>query len=537
MHPEPKLKEMCRPFLDETMSRQPVARLWRREHSLWKPSPREISNRLGWLDLPRTMSRQVNDLKNFAEEARPRGFRNVVLLGMGGSSLCGEVLRQTFANSRSAPHLHVLDSTVPAWVRRTASSVDPEHTLFIVASKSGGTIEVLSLYHYFRHLVEAVKGDDAGENFVAITDAGSGLEKLAKTSGFLRVFLNPADVGGRYSALSLFGLVPAALMGLEIRELLSRAREKARACGVETPVEENPGAWLGMVMGCMARTGRDKLTLVTSPSIRSFGLWAEQLLAESTGKEGHGIVPIADEPFGPPDVYGDDRLFVYLRLKDDDNEITDRHVHVLHESGLPVIKADLRDAYDIGGEFFRWEFAAAMAGACLQINPFDEPNVQESKQITSDVLAEYAAQNALPPMKNEGDFAGLIAKAKKGDYIAFMAFTEDTPELTRAMADLRGALLNKRKLPSTFGYGPRFLHSTGQLHKGGANNGLYVQITAESAKDEAIPGQAYSFGTLASAQALGDFDALKKHGRRVIRLHVPKGRSIAKRVKGLIKAV
>ncbi len=532
-----RLKELCRPFWENAGSRQMIAKLWRRDHTLWKPSPRDISNRLGWIELPQSMRSALSVLADFIEEVRARRFKDVVLLGMGGSSLAAEVMRRIFPPRDGFPTMHVLDSTVPSWVLRVQRAIDPARTLFLVSSKSGTTIEVMAFYKYFRNIVEKVKGDHAGENFIVITDSGTPLEALASSTRLWHAFINRSDVGGRYSALSFFGLVPAALMGIDVNELLARGREASRACGVASPIEENPGAWLGMVMGCLAQTGREKLTLIASPSMGPFGLWAEQLIAESTGKEGCGIVPVVDEPPAPVQAYGDDRLFVYLRLLNDANESTDRHADALEQAGFPVLKMEMRDLYDTGAEFFLWEFAVALAGACLDIHPFDQPNVAESKEITQRVLGEFADKRTLPALRDEGDFADLLGRAREGDYLALMAFTDDTPETAQAIADLRKALIEKRRLPTTFGFGPRFLHSTGQLHKGGANNGLFVQITAERDDDLPVPGERYTFGALATAQAIGDLEALKAHERRAIRIHVAKGQSVADRIRSLIEQV
>ncbi len=304
---------------------------------------------------------------------------------MGGSSLCAEVLRLAFPPREGFPKLHVLDSTVPAAVARVSQAADLAHTLFLVSSKSGGTIEVMSNYRYFRERVRELKGMEPGSHFVAITDDGTSLVKLAAAEGFWRTFVNPSDLGGRYSVLSYFGLAPAALIGVEVGEFLASSRQMARLCGVEAPLEENPGAWLGLVAGCLARCGRDKLTIITSPALGGFGLWAEQLVAESTGKEGRGIVPVALEPFGPPEAYGADRLFAYVRLRNDDNEACDRQAQALNDAGFPVIASELKKPGDLAGEFFRWEFAIALAGACLGVNPFDQPNVEESKKNTKTV--------------------------------------------------------------------------------------------------------------------------------------------------------
>ena len=537
MSPGFKLREMCQPYWDASAALQPTVRLSRRDYTLWKPTPEEISDRLGWLDLPQAMHSGILELEDFVEDVRSRRFRHVVLLGMGGSSLCAEVMRATFDGRETFPTLHVLDSTVPAWVARQTAAIDPAHTLFLVASKSGETIEVMSFYKHFRALVEKTKGAAAGENFAAITDPATPLETLAAEEGFMHAFINPSNVGGRYSALSHFGLVPCAVMGLNVGELLSRAREMSRACGVVFPVEENPGAWLGMVAGCMARAGRNKLTIVTSPSIHAFGLWAEQLIAESTGKEGSGIVPIVHEPRGDLSAYAQDRLFVYLRLATDDNADTDAWVKGIEKAGLPVLRPELRDLYDVGGEYFRWEFATAVAGACLRINPFNQPNVKESKDNTSRVLADCKGGKGLPPLCDEGDFGDLIESVRPGDYLAILSYTDRTDEGERAIHELRSALLRDRKLPTTHGYGPRYLHSTGQLHKGGANNGLFLQITQDNESDVPIPGEEYTFGTLAAAQAIGDFEALKAHDRRVARIHLKRGETLQGRLQMLREMV
>ena len=499
--------------------RQVIARLWRGDHTVWKPDPTEITNRLGWLTVTDAMCEQAPVLEALANEVRDAGFRHVVLLGMGGSSLGPEVLRQTFGSAPGYPELIVLDSTVPAWVRSVAEAVDPAHTLFLVSSKSGSTTEPNMFYAYFRDLVEeAVGKDGAGQHFIAITDSGSSLEKMAREQGFRRVFLNPSDIGGRYSVLSYFGLVPAVLVGLDVSKLLDRAdcmREGTASC---VPVHENPGAWLGVVMGVLARQGRDKLTLVTSPSINSFGLWVEQLIAESTGKEGLGIVPVAGEPLGPPNNYGDDRLFVYLRLAGDDNEKSDEAIQAIGSSGQPVVRLDLRDNYDLGAEFFRWEFSTAVAGSIIKINPFDQPNVQAAKDMTERVLSQVTSSGKLPAMEASAPLGKLLAMSRQGDYLAIMAYIRQTPEADQAVDALRRNVTKRHGIATTMGYGPRFLHSTGQLHKGGTGSGLFLQLTAEHQNDLAIPDSLYTFGVLADAQAVGDLKALRASERRAIRV-------------------
>lgn len=529
-----KMIELCRPLWDEMASQQIVARLWRRDHTLWKPSPEEISNRLGWLELPNSMRDSIHDIARFARETRDRGVRHVVLLGMGGSSLGAEVLARALGTRRGFPTLTVLDSTIPAVVRRTLEQIDLSRSLFIVASKSGTTAEVSALYAFFRAEVEKVCGEEAGRHFVAITDPGTPLLTLAHKARFLRAFINPADVGGRYSVLSYFGLVPAALMGLDVGQMLLSAREAARLCG-NTDLRENPGAWLGMCMGCLASNGRDKMTLFTSPRLGAFGLWAEQLIAESTGKEGLGIVPVVGEPTGVTEAYGDDRYFVYLRLAGDENKTSDDFAKALNRAGLPLIRIELKEPMDLAGEFFRWEFAVAVAAACLKINPFDQPNVQESKSITAEALALYEKQRTLPPVQTEGSLPALLESRRKGDYLALMVFSAPTDALDRALDDLRLRLLIEHKLATTLGYGPRFLHSTGQLHKGGADNVLCVQVVSVGDSDLPVPGKGYGFRALATAQALGDYGALKAHGRRTMRLATEDPVVLPALVRGLLE--
>ncbi len=498
-----------------------VARTWRKDHTVWRNDPKEITDRLGWLSAPDLMSEQLPMLEALAREVREAGFRHVVLLGMGGSGLSPEVLRRTFGSASGHPELLVLDSTVPGWVQRVTDAVDPRRTLFIVSSKSGGTVEVLSFYRHFRALVEnAVDGASAGEHFVAITDSGTSLEELARRDGFRRTFLNPADIGGRFSALSYFGLVPAALMGVDVALLLDRARRMGEACASSIRGPENSGLWLGAAMGALAKKGVDKLTLVTSPDISAFGLWVEQLLAESLGKEGTGIVPVAGEPPMPPAAYGHDRFFVYLRLAGDDNAATDVHLDALAAAGHPFLRLDLADRYDLGAEIFRWEFATAIAGAVLGVHPFDQPNVQEAKDLTERVLKSYQEHGRLPDVETPASAGALLDAAQPGDYLALMAYLAQTPEIDHALDKLRRLVAERHGIATTAGYGPRYLHSTGQLHKGGPPTGLYLQLTGGQPIDLPIPGQPYTFQVLAEAQALGDLQALQKRNRRLARLQL-----------------
>lgn len=505
-----------------------LRRIWQRDHTVWKPDPPEITNRLGWLNVTDVMEEQVPMLSSFSKEVRDDGFQSVVLLGMGGSSLGPETLRKTFGSAAGYPRLVVLDSTVPAQVLAVTESVDLRRTLFLVSSKSGTTIETLSLYHYFRDQVEREIGKEpAGRNFVAITDPDTRLVTLAREAQFRRIFLNPPDIGGRYSVLSYFGLVPAALIGVDIGLFLDRATRMREGCGSCVAFRENHGLWLGAIMGAMSRRGRDKLTLVTSPSIRGFGLWLEQLIAESTGKEGKGIVPIADEPLVEPGYYGEDRLFVYLRLEGDDNLAIDASTDRLKSAGQPVVTLGLNDRYDLGAEFYRWEFATAVAGAVLGINPFDQPNVQIAKDLVHhDMLDRFKTAGYLPRVASR-TLGALLRQAKPGDYFAVMAYLQETPEVTQAISKLRAQVMQHYRIATTAGYGPRFLHSTGQLHKGGPNTGLFLQLTGDHIRDIPVPGWDYTLGILTDAEALGDFQALQSGGRRIIRVNIGPGHEAA----------
>ena len=522
--------------LRDLQDKEVIKRIWANDHTVWKPDPTEISDRLGWLNVTESMAGHVPALHSFASEVKEAGYRHVVLLGMGGSSLGAEVLWQTFGSAPGYPEPITLDTTVPDWIQAVNRTIDVSKTLFLVSSKSGGTLETVSGYRYYRSLVEESIGKDkAGANFSAITDAGSPLERLGQEEGFRHVFTNPSDIGGRYAVLSYFGLVPAALAGIAIEDVLESADGMREVCASSVSTSDDPAARLGAAMAALASKGRDKLTIVTSPSISSFGLWAEQLLAESTGKEGKGIVPVAGEPLAGPESYGDDRLFAYLRVEDDDNANTDAEIERLESSGQPVIRLHLRDRYDLGAEFFRWEFATAVAGAVLGINPFDQPNVQSAKDKTADLLQSYGSSGALPDIEAPGSLKDLLAETKAGDYLAIMAYLRPTTEVEEAMADLRREVVEKHNIATTFGYGPRFLHSSGQLHKGGPASGLFLQLVIGHEDDVHIPGQAYSFATLADAQATGDLQVLQELGRRVAMVKL--GKDTADGIRRLIEEI
>ena len=500
-----------------------MARIWRKDHTVWKPEPAEITDRLGWLGVTELMRAQIASLISFAEEIKSAGFEQVVLLGMGGSSLGPEVMRQVLGSAPGYPRFIMLDSTVPAWVQQVTEAIDPARSLFLVSSKSGTTIETVSLYQYFRNLVGQSLGKaKSGQNFVAITDPGTPLAELAEAE-FCRIFLNPADVGGRFSVLSYFGLVPAVLMGIDLARLLDRVDSMRQRCAANISAPESDAAQLGAIVATLTLKGRDKLTIISSPAIAGFGLWVEQMIAESTGKEGRGVIPIAGEPLVEPENYGDDRLFIYLRLAGDDNSATDSTIEKIKAAGQPVVTLEMRDGYDLGAEFFRWEFATAIAGAILGIHPFNQPGVKQAKDFTRHALAEYQTSRRLPPVKTAHSIEELLAQIRPGDYLAIMAYLLQTPEADKVLDELRGKIMRQYHIPVAMGYGPRYLHSSGQLHKDGPDKGLLLQFTADHEKDLPIPGEPYSFAVLADAQAVGDFETLKSLGRRIIRIHLGRG--------------
>lgn len=534
----PWFQSTIQPALETLNHAEAIERIWAKDHQFWKPNPTEISNRLGWLTVQDEMRQQLDQLQACVSAAKALKIKDVVLLGMGGSSLGPEVFRTVFGSQKGSPRLWVLDSTVPGWVRQVTNSITPARTLFLVASKSGGTIEVMSLFGHFWNLVTKAKGNQGGQQFVAITDPGTGLEKMAKDHGFGRIFSNPSDIGGRYSVLSFFGLVPAALLGLDVTRLVDRAAGMAEQCRRNHQSQANPGAYLGAAMGSLAKAGRDKVTVITSSSLSAFGLWVEQLLAESTGKEGTGLIPIAQEPVLKPEAYGTDRLFVYLKLKGEKNQALDRAVQALAKAKQPVLQFDLRDRYDLGAEFFRWEFATAVAGHLLGIHPFDQPNVQESKDNTNRVLGTFQSSGRLPEQKSYQTHEAaqeLPRHLKPGSYVSILAYTTPTRAFEMAIRRLRHALMSQHHIATTFGYGPRYLHSTGQLHKGGPNTGVFVELVDRMVPDVPIPDKPFSFGTLAQAQAAGDLESLNTHQRQAIRIQL--GRDQAATVNAVTAAL
>jgi len=493
-----RLHDAVEARLEAMAAEDVVARIWRRDHTVWKPEPTEITNRLGWLTVIPAMREKLAELNAFAANAAADGYSRAVLLGMGGSSLAAEVLRASFGVSAGAFDLTVLDTTHPATIERLTESIDPNRTLFVAASKSGTTLETLS------HLAHFWDKIGRGDQFVAITDPGTPLEAMARENQFRSVFLNPEDIGGRYSALSNFGLVPAALIGIDLTRLLDAAEEMAAACRADPA--DNPGARLGAVMAEAALAGRGKLTLALPPAITTFGNWVEQLIAESTGKEGKGILPVIGEDPGPPGVYGEDRLFV--------TSGEDPRVSSLEGAGHPVVRLSDADPIRIGAEFFRWEFATAVAGHVLGINPFDQPNVAEAKAATNEILQSGEVED--PGLD---DLAGLLDLVKAGEYVAIHAYLDPAPQTVSQLHRIRLSIRDRFRVATTVGFGPRLLHSTGQFHKGGPNSGVFVQVVDEGRRtDVPIPGAPYSFGNLIDAQALGDLRSLRKRGRRVGRV-------------------
>ena len=539
------LEKEVRDALEDWRKDGKVRRLWDGDASLWTET--DEAKWLGWLGVVDQQLAAVGQLQDFAEDVRSAKFQDVLLLGMGGSSLGPEVFGKTFGAKPGGPALHVLDSTDPAQIRRFESLIDPAHTLFIVSSKSGSTLEPNIFKQYFFERAKAAVGErEAPRRFVAITDPGSSLEKTARNEGFRAIFHGLPSIGGRYSVLSNFGMVPAAAIGVDPRAFLESAAEMVRSCAPSAPPVENPGVILGAILGICQRHGHDKATIIASKGIADFGAWLEQLLAESTGKLGKGIVPLDAEPLGTPAVYGNDRVFAYLRLAADRDDDQERAVAALEAAGQPVVRITVSDPMQLGQEFFRWEMATAVAGSIIGINPFDQPDVEASKVKTRDLTAAYEKTGSLPaeqPFFAADGFA-LFADARNeaalkpqatslsaalaahfgrvgaGDYVALLAYIERSPAHVETLQRLRRLIRDRLKSATCLGFGPRFLHSTGQAYKGGPNSGVILQITCEDAEDLPVPGQKYTFGVVKAAQARGDFDVLAERGRRALRVHI-----------------
>jgi glucose-6-phosphate isomerase len=537
----------------DTLIRDRVAsRIWERDISVWGASPgsadaKSIESRLGWLDVAATTQPQLERLNGLAAAAKSEGVRAVYLLGMGGSSLCAEVLSSVFGFAEDSPELFVLDTTDELTITNAAARLDPRATWFLVSSKSGGTVEVVSLEKYFWTRMSAALGDQTGRHFIAITDPGTSLQTLAERRHYRDTFVNPPDIGGRFSALSLFGLVPAALIGAPIEVIVSAGRVMAEGCRQEN--HTNAGLELGAFIGAAVREGRDKLTVALSPRLASLGLWIEQLIAESTGKHGTGALPVVDEPLGRPDEYGNDRAFVAVATEVDEPD-GDR-LRAIEEAGHPLLRLTMR-IDGLGAEFFRWEFATAVAGAVLGINPFDEPNVAEAKEKTKALLAAYHDQGKLPePAAAAEDpevtvfsstFTGAspaavvrsaVESLGAGDYVAFLSYLPAASDVHAAVDEVRQAIRSRTHASSTFGVGPRYLHSTGQYHKGGPDTALAFVITADDPTASTIPESGYTFSVLKRAQALGDTQTLEAHGRPTVRIHVKNAEAAARTIEHL----
>lgn len=525
--------------IHEWQNQGKMRRLWDRDATLWTGA--DEAGWLGWLGIAERQLAHADELAGLAADVHSAGFSHALLLGMGGSSLCPEVLAMTFGTSPGFPEMHVLDSTDPAQVRAAEERVDIANTLFIVASKSGSTLEpTIFKQHFFE------RAGRAGERFIAITDPGSKLEREAEGDGFWRIFHGVPDIGGRFSALSHFGMVPAAVMGLDTRRLLEGARRMMSACAAAASAVENPGLVLGAILGVCAGAGRDKLTLVASPGLWDLGAWIEQLVAESTGKDGKALIPVDREPLAEPEAYGSDRLFVYIRLETAPDAGQDAAVAALEEAGQAVVRVPVAHIYDLGGEFFRWEIATAVAGAVMGVNPFNQPDVQFSKSETQKLTRAYEESGSLPaetPLyeqegielyadpANTAALAGSerslaaylrahIGRIEAGDYFALLAYIEMNREHEDLLQRLRVAVRKEKGVATCLGFGPRFLHSTGQAYKAGPDSGVFLQITCEDAADLPVPGQRYSFGVVKAAQARGDFQVLADRGRRALRVHL-----------------
>jgi transaldolase/glucose-6-phosphate isomerase len=542
------LKAVLKTALDDWRANGKVRRLWQRDASLW--SNTDESKWLGWLSVAEEQAAKIQHLLDVGNDARRGEFTNALLLGMGGSSLCPEVLKMTFGRVSGSPELHVLDSTDPQQVKAFENKVDLAKTLFIVSSKSGSTLEPnIFKQYFFERAKQAVGADKAGSRFIAITDPGSKMQQVAESDKFRHIFFGLASIGGRYSALSDFGLVPAAVMGLDVRRFLDRVLEMVRASAAAVPVEENPGVVLGAILGTAARAGRDKITIITSPGISDLGAWLEQLIAESTGKDGHGIIPVDREQLASPDVYGKDRVFAYIRLETASDTAQEAKITALEQAGHPVVRISLADTYDLGQEFFRWEIATAVAGSIIGINAFNQPDVEASKLATRALTTEYETKGSLPPEKPILDNSGIklftdaknseaLAKAaggdkslagylrahlsriSAGDYFALLGYIEMNGAHEEALQGIRHAIRDKKKVATCLGFGPRFLHSTGQAYKGGPNSGVFLQVTCDDSTDLPVPGQKYTFGVVKAAQARGDFQVLAERNRRALRVHL-----------------
>jgi transaldolase/glucose-6-phosphate isomerase len=557
------LAESVKTTLADWKAGNKVQRLWAGDASLWTNT--DESQWLGWLGIVEEQIANRARFQAIAEDIRSAGFAHMLLLGMGGSSLCVEVLEMTFGKAQGFPQVHVLDSTDPAEVRAVEGKIDLAKTIFVVSSKSGSTLEPNIFKQYFFERVKQVVGAaEAGKRFIAITDPGSKMQQVAEADGFRHIFFGLPSIGGRYSALSNFGMIPGAIQGLDSVKFLASTGEMVRACGAAAAVDENPGVILGVILGAAQKAGRDKVTIFASPGISDLGAWLEQLLAESTGKNGKGLIPVDREAIGSPDVYGKDRVFVYLRLETRPDAEQEAAVAALEQAGQPVVRITLPDVYALGQEFFRWEIATAVAGSIIGINAFNQPDVEASKIETKKLTSEYEKTGSLPaesPLLEEGGIrlftddknaaalkqaAGAdkslvgflrahLSRIHAGDYFAVLGFIEMNGAHEAQLQSIRHAVREKKHVATCLGFGPRFLHSTGQAYKGGPNSGVFLQITCDDAADVPVPGQKYTFGVVKAAQARGDFQVLADRNRRALRVHL--GKDIAAGLATLRRAI
>ena len=544
--------------IDDWKKNNKVARLWQKDASLWTGT--DESNWLGWLTITEEQLSHIDALKQIAAEVKKARFKHALLLGMGGSSLCPEVLRMTFGKIKGFPELHVLDSTDPAQITAIEARVDLKSTVCIVSSKSGSTLEPNIYKQYFFERIKANVGEkEVGNRFIAITDPGSKMQQVAEADKFRKICFGVPSIGGRYSALSNFGMVPAAVMGLDVAKFLNNTQEMVQACSATASADVNPGVILGTILGTAANHGRDKITFITSPGISDLGAWLEQLIAESTGKIGKGIIPVDRERLAKPAAYGNDRVFAYLRLASKPNKAQDAAVAALEKAGHPVVRITLPNIYNLGQEFFRWEIATAVAGSIIGINAFNQPDVEASKIETKKLTSQYEATGSLPPEVPFFEAGGIklfaddknvaaihgptladvlkthLLRLKAGDYFAVLGYITMNAANEKSLQTIRHAVRDKKKVATVLGFGPRFLHSTGQAYKGGPNSGVFLQITCDDAKDLPVPGQKYTFGIVKAAQARGDFAVLAERRRRALRVHL--GKNLKSGLAILTKAV
>jgi transaldolase/glucose-6-phosphate isomerase len=558
MLPE-KLESLVKASLDDWKKNDKVRRLWQRDASIWTGS--DEGQWLGWLDITEKQLAQLDVFKKVAADVKKAKFKHALLLGMGGSSLCPEVLRMTFGKIKGFPALHVLDSTDPAQIKAIEAQVDLKSTICIVSSKSGSTLEP-NIYkqYFFEQIKKKVGAKEAGNRFIAITDPGSKMQQVAEADKFRHIFFGVPSIGGRYSALSNFGMIPAAVMGLDVAKFLKNTQEMVKACGADVGADKNPGVLLGAILGTAAKEGLDKVTFISSPGISDLGAWLEQLIAESTGKQGKGIIPIDREKLGKPAVYGNDRVFAYLRLETKPDKKQDATVAALEKDGLPVVRISVKNTYNLGQEFFRWEIATAVAGAIIGINAFNQPDVEASKIETRKLTSEYESTGKLPPESPFFEAEGLkfyadpknvaalrgaatlrdlmklhLDRINAGDYFGVLGYITMNEANERALQVIRHNVRDAKKVATVLGFGPRFLHSTGQAYKGGPDTGVFLQITCDDKIDFPVPGQKYTFGVVKAAQARGDFAVLAERGRRALRVHI--GKSVKTDLAKLSKAV